>query len=276
MTPPLHGLLLAGGKSTRMGRDKASLVVGGEGVTQAQRAAALLRKYCARTFVSLRAGQPQPPGSEGMTMLRDSTQAQGPLSGILAAFAEDPDAAWLVIACDLPFVTDAVLAALVERHRASDTSAFLAYASSSDGLPEPLCAIYGPSAGPLLARHASHGRFCPRHIMIDEHATLLPLPAGASEALANINTPEDLEEATSRMIHVSWFGKLSERRGLREEWVPAHEMPVGHFLEELKRRHLLEIDSSSLRIAVNDEFADAQHLLRGGDKVAFMPPFCGG
>ncbi|MFZ4588484.1 MAG: molybdenum cofactor guanylyltransferase, partial [Terrimicrobiaceae bacterium] len=79
MTTRLHGLLLAGGKSSRMGRDKASLVVFGSGPTQAQRAVALLRKFCARTCISLRPGQAVPAGLEAMPVLQDSPLAQGPL-----------------------------------------------------------------------------------------------------------------------------------------------------------------------------------------------------
>lgn len=195
MIAPLHGLLLAGGKSSRMGTDKASLVVGGDRLTQAQRAVGLLRKFCSRTCVSLRPGQAGPEGLEEIPVLLDSPLAQGPLSGILAAFEEDPDAAWLVLACDLPFVREELLALLVARHTAGQAAPFLAFASSRDGLPEPLCAIYGPAAFPILKRHAARGHFCPRHIMAEENAALVALPEGSAEALTNLNTPQDLEEA---------------------------------------------------------------------------------
>lgn len=276
MRPPLYGLLLAGGKSTRMGRDKASLVVGGDGLTQAQRAVGLLRNVCERTCVSLRAGQVVPDGLEGASAVFDSPLAEGPLSGILAAFEEHPDAAWLVLACDLPFVTEEVLELLLG-HRCADGSApFLAFSSSRDGLPEPLCAIYEPSAAPLLQAHAARGHFCPRHIMVDEQATLLALPEGASTALANINTPADLEEVAGPMVHVSWFGRLSALRGVPEETVFTKAGTLGVFFEEMVRRHRIEVDQAGIRFAVNDEFADSGHALRNGDKVAFMPPFCGG
>ena len=68
------------------------------------------------------------------------------------------------------------------------------FASSSDDLPEPLCAIYEPSARAVLERHAARGHFCPRHIMIEEKAVMIALPKGATDALTNLNTPQDLEE----------------------------------------------------------------------------------
>ena len=274
MTPRLNGLLLAGGKSSRMGRDKASMVVGGDGITQARRAAELLGKFCERTFVSLRAGQPAPEGAQRLEVLVDSPLAQGPLSGILAAFQKDPEAAWLVLACDLPFISEQVLSHLIAHRKPNDPPPFLAFASSSDGLPEPLCAIYEPSARAVLERHAARGHFCPRHIMIEEKADLIALPKGAIDALTNLNTPQDLEEASGFPIHLSWFGHLSELRGLSDETIRTKTGTAGTLLQELSRRHGLDL--STTRLAVNDEFASGDQPLRPGDKIALLPPFSGG
>jgi molybdopterin-guanine dinucleotide biosynthesis protein A len=189
---PLCGLLLAGGKSTRMGRDKASITIGGHGLTQARHALELLGPCCERTYISLREGQSAPQGGEGVPVLRDSDEAEGPLCGMLAAFREAPAAAWLVMACDLPFVTPKVLARLVECHREQPGQPFVAYANSHDGLPEPLCAIYGPAALPILQKHAARGNFSPRRIMTEENTLLLDLPAGSAISLININTPQDV------------------------------------------------------------------------------------
>jgi len=274
MTSRLKGLLLAGGKSSRMGRDKASMVVGGDGLTQARRAADLLGKLCERRFVSLRDGQTAPDGAQELEVLVDSPLAQGPLSGILAAFQKDPEAAWLVLACDLPFISEQVLSQLIAHRKSSDAPPFLAFASSNDGLPEPLCAIYEPSARAVLERHAARGHFCPRHIMIEEKADLIALPEGATDALTNLNTPQDLEEAGGFPIHLSWFGHLSELRGLRDETIRTKTETAGALLHELSQRHGLDL--STTRLAVNEEFAAGDQLLRPGDKIALLPPFSGG
>lgn len=192
MMATLCGMVLAGGKSSRMGRDKASMVIGGGGLTQTRRALGLLGTLCERTYVSLREGQSVPEGGEGVPILRDSGDAEGPLCGILAAFREAPAAAWLVMACDLPFVTSEVLARLVECHREQPGQPFVAYANSCDALPEPLCAIYGPAALPILQKHAARGNFSPRRIMIEEHIVFLDLPAGSAASLSNINAPQDI------------------------------------------------------------------------------------
>ncbi|MGA1529988.1 MAG: molybdenum cofactor guanylyltransferase [Kiritimatiellia bacterium] len=195
MNAPLFGLLLAGGKSSRMGCDKASVIFGGDGVTQAERAINLLGKLCQRTYLSLRAGQPAPKGGEGIPVLRDCDEAAGPMSGILAALYEIPDAVWLVLACDLPFVTTDILVRLVARHREAPDAPFIACSSSLDGLPEPLCAIYTPAALSLLRSYAGRAIFSPREIMLREGAPCLVLRGDEFHHLQNMNTPADYDAA---------------------------------------------------------------------------------
>jgi molybdenum cofactor guanylyltransferase len=274
MRERLHGLLLAGGKSTRMGRDKASMVLGRDGMTQAEKCRQLLAGCCIAVHLSLRDGQEPPDGIADIDILRDAPGAEGPLAGILAALAHEPRAAWLVLACDLPFVTSSLLEGLASAWRGQP---FFAYASASEGLPEPLCAIYGPEALPILRRHAAAGRFCPRRIMIDERAHLLPLPGNASGALANINTPGDLSaDPGGKCVRVAWFGRLAEARGLREEDVRTTAGTAIGFLRELEERHALGLDEATVRVAVNDEFAAIDQPLCHGDKVVFLTPFSGG
>jgi molybdopterin-guanine dinucleotide biosynthesis protein A len=275
MKPSLFGLLLAGGRSNRMGRDKASMVIGTDGLNQGQRAVQELSPFCQKVFLSLRAGQTAPEGCEHLEVVRDNPELSGPLTGILAAFKQEPDAAWLVMACDLPFVTPEVLNKLVDAR--TDGTSFIAYASATDGLPEPLCAIYEPSARAILQRHAERNHLCPRHIMIEERASLLELPPSCRRALENMNTPEDIAAATGeKQIHIGWFGALAEERGCREETVLTSTQTAGAFLEEFANNHNLSGLRGHVRIAVNDEFAQHDHALCTGDKVVFLRPFSGG
>lgn len=275
MKSPLFGLLLAGGRSTRMGRDKASLVIGADRLNQGQRAVQGLLPVCQKVFLSLRDAQTAPEGCEHLEIVRDNPSISGPLAGILAAFEREPDAAWLVMACDLPFVTPDVLAQLV--HARSDGTDFIAYASATDGLPEPLCAIYEPGSRAVLKRHADRNHLCPRHIMVEEHVTLLELPPSCRRALENMNTPEDIAVATGeKQIHIGWFGALADERGCREETVVSSAPSAGAFLEELASHLKLSGLRGHVRIAVNDEFAQPDHPLRTGDKVVFLRPFSGG
>jgi len=189
---PLCGLVLAGGRSSRMGTDKASLLHP-DGRTLGRRCHDLLHETgCSAVYLSLRADQAVPDGFEGTTpdLLRDAVDgSSGPISGILAAMDARPDADWLVVACDLPRLDVATLKNLLDQRREGEL--FLAYRSEFDGLPEPLCSWYASTARDVFIHAVS---FCPRKILIRNECRLLdPVSCGA---LDNANTPEDWKAAT--------------------------------------------------------------------------------
>jgi molybdopterin-guanine dinucleotide biosynthesis protein A len=187
--PPVNGLLLAGGASQRMQRDKAALLYCGR--TQLERSFDLLSRHVGQAYLSVRREQTDEPTRRGRPQIIDSVEGGGPIVGIRSAFTLRNDCAWLVIACDLPFLTDDTLEFLL-RHRDPAAPA-IAYRSSHDGLPEPLCAIYEPRCGGLLEAYAAAGGHCPRKFLINNNARLLQ-PVDA-RALDNINTPQEYAAA---------------------------------------------------------------------------------
>jgi molybdopterin-guanine dinucleotide biosynthesis protein A len=192
----IHGLILAGGSSSRMHRDKASLEYRGR--TQLDRAVELAKQHVEKVFVSVRCNQTLDPTRAQYPLIVDSVEGEGPIVGIRSALAACPKAAWLVLACDLPFLSDATLETLL-RARAPDRFA-TAYTSVHDGLPEPLCAIWEPEAAPALADYQAGGGRCPRKFLIRHGARLIE-PADA-RALDNVNTPEEYAEAAAK-LHTS-------------------------------------------------------------------------
>jgi len=155
---PMYGLILAGGSSTRMHRDKAALEYLGR--SQLGRTFELASRHVARVFVSVRAAQTADPTRAPLPMILDSVAGEGPIVGIRSALAAHPQVAWLVLACDLPFLSDAALSQLLRERDA--TALATAYRSAHDGLPEPLCAIWEPAAAPALASYQEGGGHCPR------------------------------------------------------------------------------------------------------------------
>jgi molybdopterin-guanine dinucleotide biosynthesis protein A len=185
----LYGLILAGGSSSRMQRDKAALQY--QGCSQLDRAFELAARHVSKVFVSVRADQRHDPVRNGKPMIVDSAAGEGPIVGIRSALAAYPHAAWLVLACDLPFLSDAVLARLLAER---DPNALAtAYRSAQDGLPEPLCAVWEPAAAAALDVYQSGGGRCPRKFLIGHGARLLdPID---KRALDNVNTPEEYAQA---------------------------------------------------------------------------------
>ncbi|GMR17330.1 MAG: hypothetical protein BMS9Abin32_412 [Gammaproteobacteria bacterium] len=187
------GLVLAGGRSRRMGHDKALLLRDGE--TQLSRAVALLGSLLERVFVSARADQATDAERSKFAQIIDRYENIGPVAGILSAMEHNPAVDWLVMACDLPNVDERTIGVLLEQRSA--TQPVTAYRSSSDGLPEPLCAIYTPAAKPLLDAFVADGIICPRKMLIRSDTHLLTQPDPA--ALDNVNTPQDLERGKVRI-----------------------------------------------------------------------------
>ncbi|WP_426703094.1 NTP transferase domain-containing protein [Rhodanobacter sp. Col0626] len=185
--PPIYGLLLSGGASKRMQRDKAQLAYAGE--PQLLRAWRLLQAVTERAFVSVRDTQRDDPLRAGLPQIVDSYDAIGPAAGILSAQDTFPHVAWLVVACDLPLLDEATLHRLiVSRDPAADATAF---ASRFDGLPEPLCALWEPASHALLKERVEGGSFCPRKALIMSRTSLLSTPG---ETLDNINTPAEFSQ----------------------------------------------------------------------------------
>ncbi len=173
-----------------MGTDKAALIVDGQ--TQLERTVALLQEEVEHVFVSTRADQVDDELRGGFSTLEDRYEDLGPLAGILTALESTPEEAWLIVACDLPRLDAMSIRHLLE-NCATDTIA-TAFRSEHDGLPEPLCAVWQPTAIAAIHSALAQGRTCPRKILIVNDAHLLqPISEGA---LDNANTPDDLERIT--------------------------------------------------------------------------------
>lgn len=186
---PLHGLVLAGGKSRRMGQDKARLRRGGQ--SQLAYLVSVLDPLVDRVFVSTRADQQDERERSRFDQIVDRYQDMGPVAGILSAMDEYPEVDWLVVACDLPNIDASTISHLLERR--SPERPFSAYSSSHDGLPEPLCAVYAAGSVDIVRGFVAEGIHCPRRILIRSDTQLLEQPDPNS--LHNVNTPDDLQDS---------------------------------------------------------------------------------
>jgi molybdopterin-guanine dinucleotide biosynthesis protein A len=184
--PVLRGLVLAGGRSQRFGRDKAAVTF--RGIPLLERAVSALEPLVPDTRVAVRRDQLTDELRQRCRLLVDSESGIGPAAGILAAHRSDGLAAWLVVACDMPLVEKATLTLLI---RARDHQRAATAFRAADGRAEPLCAIYEPAT---LARFRLHveagGDPSPRDWLMAADTALVD-PPGAG-ALVNVNTPEDL------------------------------------------------------------------------------------
>jgi molybdenum cofactor guanylyltransferase len=186
--PVLNGLVLAGGKSLRMGHDKG--VINWHGKEQRCYIADLLKSYCNDVFISCREEQQQEVDLN-YKALPDTFIGLGPYGAILSAFREQPNAAWLVVAADLPLIDEDTINYLTQ-HR--DTSSVATtFESPYDNFPEPLISIWEPKSYPILLSFLAQGYSCPRKVLINSDTRILKAPN--TETLINVNTPEELARA---------------------------------------------------------------------------------
>lgn len=269
-------LILAGGKSKRMGRDKA-LIERPDGTRQLDHIIELARSLSPDFLLSTNTPEIAP---EGIPILPDLNPGDGPL-GALASFHQAyPNESVLLLGCDLFLLDKATIDQLIESHSSEHPAT--CFKSRIDARPEPLCAIYESSALKKTSAALANNEFCARHFLesLDPHTLDLPNPV----ALDNANTPADLDEAFAKMkygvssksVKILYFAKLREERGLDEETVDTLACTAAGLYDELSFRHRLSLKLDSLRCARNGDFCDWNTHIEANDEIVFIPPVAGG
>lgn len=182
---PLFGLVVAGGKSQRMGRDKG--LIDWHGKPQRYYMADMLAEFCSQVFISCRAEQSKKIVADGYQALPDASVASEQYGALLTAMQAQPNVAWLVIACDVPLVDQAVLANLVSQR--DSTQLATAYRSPDNNLPEPLIAIWESNAQAMLEQKRTEGVSCPRKALILSQPAVKLIDPPSSASIMNVNTP---------------------------------------------------------------------------------------
>ena len=177
----LRGVVLTGGKSTRMGKDKSKLEYHGK--EQWQHVKDLLGSFCEDVVVSVARNF----DNSGPPFISDRLDNFGPFGGILSCFMESPNEAHLVVAVDLPFVNEEAIKTLLEHRNPYKTAT--AFLNPDSGFPEPLITIWEPKAYPKMLSFLSMGYTCPRKVLINSDIATAPLLN--QNWIRNANTPEE-------------------------------------------------------------------------------------
>ena len=197
-TPDIKGLVLVGGKSTRMGTDKSQLNYFGK--PQKEVVKELLENNNLETFYSVRPFDYTQGDNQNSNVISSAVEKSqeipdtfynlGPFGGICSAFQKDPNSAWFVLATDVPFVNKEIID-LVLKHRNSSKVA-TAIKGKGKQFVEPLITIYEPKAYPILLQYLAQGYSCPRKMLINSDVEIVVID---DDFIRNINTPEEYEMA---------------------------------------------------------------------------------
>ena len=178
----VFGLVLAGGKSVRMGTDKGLMDY--KGKPQREYLFELLSNVCERVFTSCRIEQNVPPSFNPIT---DKFDYNSPINGILSGMQTHPEKAWLIVAVDMPFVDlPALQCLLTYRDKTKVATCFL---HEPENFPEPLLTLWEPAAYPLLVAYAAAGKISPKFFLESSDINIVRPPD--KKVLSNINYPTD-------------------------------------------------------------------------------------
>jgi molybdopterin-guanine dinucleotide biosynthesis protein A len=192
------GIVLAGGKSTRMGSSKAMLPFGPE--TMLQRVVRLLGTVVSPIVVVAAAGQPLPPLPSDVLLTSDERENRGPLEGLRAGLKALPDSVELAYAtsCDVPLLQPAFV-----EHMLGLASGFDIVVMEIAGFAHPLSAVYNRSVLSHVEALLSADRLRP--VFLFERVRtrrVQPFEMSASDpgllTLHNLNTPADYQQALAR------------------------------------------------------------------------------
>ncbi len=187
---PFTGYVLAGGQSTRMGRDKALLEFGGQPLIQS--AVCLLKALTGRVVIL---GPAEKYGFLGLPVLPDLVPSRGPLSAIYTGLERSGTAVNLFLACDMPLMEETFLKLLLERAPLADAVLM----RLDDSSLEPLCAVYNRSCLPTVKANYDRQRFKLSDLFPDLRTHYLAeadlRDSGLDRRIfTNLNDPEDLEQ----------------------------------------------------------------------------------
>lgn len=260
----MNGLVLTGGKSSRMGTPKAEIAY--HGVPEYIRCAGLLSSVCEKVFLSASEYWTPVEVPVGVLLIVDPVGAsRGPLTGIAQAFKQSPDTALFVLACDMPMFEGEALAELqMQRDITQDATCF-----ALDGrTPEPLCAIYEPSAAAKIFDALARDVRCARKVLDGMQAKRV-IPR-------NVDWVRNINEFPEINVDVQFVAQLREAAGRSSERIATKKATARALYEDLCSRYGFRLKAEHMRVAVNDEIVAWNKSLHENDRVMFVPPVAGG
>ena len=185
----ITGLILAGGRSRRMGFEKSAIEV--NGITQAEHLISLLERFTSGVLLSVGYRSHHFLKNAGFEVIEDETADQGPLAGVVEGHKRFPASSLLVVATDFFGITCDFLTTLLRVHaqQTVDTPHITALEQKRSGIGEPLLALSNPSALNLAASFFARGERRPSRIMEMARLSLISRDVWDIE---NINTKQEL------------------------------------------------------------------------------------
>jgi molybdopterin-guanine dinucleotide biosynthesis protein A len=177
------GILMCGGKSSRMGKDKYALLY--NDLPLYKPALNTLQQFCDTIIISCNVAFPE---FADFTVVEDDVKEIGPMGGIYSCLKKSNSTYNMVLACDMPLVNGGLMTQLL-----NTTKDYDAIVPLLDGRAEPLYAIYNVSILPTLEALIRAGRYSLKQMLSGLEVWYVDVDTNVSE-LKNVNTPAELME----------------------------------------------------------------------------------
>lgn len=189
---PLHGLVLSGGASSRMGQDKSRLVYGHRTRPEVLRMRDLLRPYCEEIYLAC---HPEKVQHSFFHPLPDVQALCGPMAALVTAFRFRPHVSWLLLPCDMPVLSEMWLKKLVfSVEKEAQAVCFV----KPDGKLQPLPSLWFPSAAPLVFEAFSAGDYSLWRVL--RQLSTQKIEVENTLFLQSANTPEEREQLEAALF----------------------------------------------------------------------------
>ncbi|THB70510.1 MAG: molybdenum cofactor guanylyltransferase [Desulfobulbaceae bacterium] len=185
---PVYGAVLIGGKSSRMGRPKHLLAAPG-GRTWLERSYRILADCVDHVVVS--GSGVLPKSLEGLQIIADLPHIPGPLGGIAALLNSNRAVSWLVVACDMPYITEEAIKWVLAQRRTGSKAVIPRNAATE--MDEPLFAWYDSSCRSLIDEMIAEGEYRPRCISSFDKVHRAAIPESLQVCWQNVNDPTSLK-----------------------------------------------------------------------------------
>jgi len=188
----VYGLVISGGQSTRMGADKS--LINYHGKPQRYYLYDMLTTICSKAFISCNKSQAKEiTGDHHVIIDSDKYQQIGPMGGLLSAFEKYPDASFLVVGCDYPFIKATDIKMLIDSHENDDLAT--TYYNDKEQIREPLLGLYKAGCYKPLLKQFNQKDYSLNHFLKDiDSRKILP---SSPEIIQSIDNPEQYQNALS-------------------------------------------------------------------------------
>ena len=257
----ITAVILAGGKSERMGEDKGLMLIDGKPMVQH-----LINLFDELEMHSIIIANNDQYNQFGKAVFRDIRQDKGPLGGLHSAFMNSNSRSLFVASCDTPFITTELVNVLIKNYE--DKVSIPKY----NGKTHPLIGIYPRSIFETIESQLNHGNYKIMDLINSLEITPIDVTENFdANIFRNLNTKNDIQTD----VKVSFYGLIAERVNQSEVTISIPNTSNidlrNHF--NTKWPFLNEI---SYKIAIDQELRSELNKNEHPKEIAILPPFAGG